>query len=191
MLKLLLPFLDVVQRKKVGLRKKGNSTRERRRAARWIYWGAPLLIQDRFYFNNCSFVFRFGRHLWSLCSGMKGFWIYVFIHMFFFSLHWTWPRFLTVLSKPDVAPFVTFIFPDLQGLNNFSRRLYLHFAVSLYPPSGEAWPSTASKPEETRTTSGANSLAIGMTTVLQQHGDKSVCLHSKDLVRDGHFSERT
>lgn len=79
--------------------------------------------------------------------------------------------------KPDVAPFMTFIFPDLQGLNNFSRRLYLHFAVSLYPPSGEAWPSTASKPEDTRTTSGANSLAIGMTTVLQQHGDENVCIY--------------
>lgn len=82
-------------------------------------------------------------------------------------------------------------FPDLQGLNNFIRRLYLHFAVSLYPPSGEAWPSTASKPEDTRTTSGANSLAIGMTTVLQQHGDDNVCIYRKDLARDGHFSERT
>lgn len=86
---------------------------------------------------------------------------------------------------------MAFIFPDLQGLNHFSRRLYLHFAVSLYPPSGEAWPSTASKPEDTRTTSGANSLAIGMTTVLEQHGDDSVGIYSKGLARDGHFSERT
>lgn len=44
---------------------------------------------------------------------------------------------------------------------------HVHLAVSLYPPRGGAWPSTASKPEDTRTTSGANSLAIGMTTVLE------------------------
>lgn len=76
-------LLDIVQRKKSGFEEKGNCIRERRWTARWIYWGALALIWDRFDFNNCSFVFRLGRHLWSLCSRMKGFPIYVFSHVFF------------------------------------------------------------------------------------------------------------
>lgn len=47
----------------------------------------------------------------------------------------------------------------------------LHLAERLYPPRGVGWPSTASKPDETSTTSGANSFAIGMTTVLQRIGE--------------------
>lgn len=43
---------------------------------------------------------------------------------------------------------------------------YLHFAVTLYPPRGGAWPSNASNPAETRTMSGSNSVATGFTTVL-------------------------
>lgn len=35
-----------------------------------------------------------------------------------------------------------------------------------YPPNGAGWPIAASNPAETRIISGANSLAIGMTTVL-------------------------
>lgn len=44
----------------------------------------------------------------------------------------------------------------------------LHLAERLYPPRGVGWPSTASKPDDTSTISGANSFAIGMTTVLQR-----------------------
>lgn len=55
-----------------------------------------------------------------------------------------------------------------------SSNQYLHLAVSLYPPSGGACPSTASKPDDTRTMSGANSLAIGMTTVLGEAIEKKI-----------------
>lgn len=44
-----------------------------------------------------------------------------------------------------------------------------HLAVTEYPPRGDRCPSTASKPADTNTTSGANSRAMGITTVLGGH----------------------
>lgn len=44
-----------------------------------------------------------------------------------------------------------------------------HLAETLYPPSGDWWPSTASKPADTRTTSGLKCWAMGITTYLYTH----------------------
>lgn len=41
-----------------------------------------------------------------------------------------------------------------------------HAGDTLYPPKGSGCPSVRSKPEETNTTSGSNSLAIGMMILL-------------------------
>lgn len=43
----------------------------------------------------------------------------------------------------------------------------LHLAETLYPPRGAGFPSAASNPADTRTTSGENSWAMGITTDLQ------------------------
>lgn len=44
-----------------------------------------------------------------------------------------------------------------------------HLAETMYPPSGDWWPSTASKPADTRTTSGLKCWAMGITTYLFKH----------------------
>lgn len=51
----------------------------------------------------------------------------------------------------------------------------LHLAVTLYPPNDDEWPSTASKPADTSTTSGENWWATGITTVLRRRGGTTGC----------------
>lgn len=48
-------------------------------------------------------------------------------------------------------------------------ELCLHLAETLYPPRGAGFPSAASNPADTSTTSGENSWAMGITTDLWRH----------------------
>lgn len=59
-------------------------------------------------------------------------------------------------------------------------ELCLHLAETLYPPRGAGFPSAASNPADTKTTSGENSWAMGITTDLWRHNHTG-CFKRQDI----------